>query len=109
MGKILFLEDLDEYLYHIDRMMMQLKRARKLEHLRGLVVGGMTDMKDNAVPFGKTAEEIIREAVEEYDYPVMFNFPAGHIRDNHPLLFGTEHNFSVGERLILEPFEPLKL
>lgn len=109
MGKILFLEDLDEYLYHIDRMMMQLKRAKKLEHLRGLVIGGMSDMKDNAVPFGKTAEEIIRDAVEEYDYPVMFNFPAGHIRDNHPLLFGTEHNLVVGDTLLLEPFEPLKL
>jgi len=102
-GKILFLEDLDEYLYHIDRMMMQLKRAGKLSGLAGLVVGGMSDMKDNAVPFGKSAEEIIREAVEEYDYPVMFNFPAGHIHDNHPLLFGVDHKLTVGSDIKLVP------
>jgi len=106
-GKILFLEDLDEYLYHIDRMMMQLKRAGKLAGLRGLVVGGMSDMRDNTIPFGKTAEEIIREAVEEYDYPVMFNFPAGHIRDNHPLLFGVEHSMMVGSSCYLESLQSL--
>ncbi|MBP9151571.1 MAG: LD-carboxypeptidase [Flavobacteriales bacterium] len=87
-GKILFLEDLDEYLYHIDRMMMNLKRNGKLSKLRGLIIGGMSDMNDNAIPFGKSAEEIIREAVEEYDYPVCFNFPAGHIDDNRALIFG---------------------
>lgn len=95
-GKMLFLEDLDEYLYHIDRMMMQLKRAGKLAQLSGLIIGGMSDMKDNAVPFGKSAEEIIREAVEEYDYPVLFGFPAGHIRNNHPLCLGLEHELTVG-------------
>ncbi|MCF8461618.1 MAG: LD-carboxypeptidase [Flavobacteriales bacterium] len=87
-GKILFLEDLDEYLYHIDRMMMNLKRNGKLAKLKGLIIGGMCDMKDNAVPFGKSAEEIIREVVEEYDYPVCFNFPAGHIDDNRALILG---------------------
>ena len=87
-GKILFLEDLDEYLYHIDRMMMNMKRNGKLENLAGLVVGGMSDMNDNAIPFGKTAVEIIREAVEEYDYPICFNFPAGHIDDNRALFLG---------------------
>ena len=87
-GKILFLEDLDEYIYHIDRMMMNLKRSGKLANLKGLIVGGMSDMRDNAIPFGKTAEEIIREAVEEYDYPVCFNFPAGHIDDNRALILG---------------------
>lgn len=81
-GKILFLEDLDEYLYHIDRMMMGLKRANKLSNLAALVVGGMTDMRDNTVPFGKTAEEIIYQTVQEYNYPVYFNFPAGHIDNN---------------------------
>ena len=87
-GKILFLEDLDEYLYHIDRMMMGLKRAGKLDNLAGLLVGGMTKMNDNDIPFGKSAEEIIREAVEEYDYPVYFGFPAGHINNNMPLIIG---------------------
>ncbi|MBL4585912.1 MAG: LD-carboxypeptidase [Flavobacteriales bacterium] len=87
-GKILFIEDLDEYLYHVDRMMMNLKRNGKLSNLAGLLIGGMSDMNDNAIPFGKTAEEIIREAVEEYDYPVAFNFPAGHSDDNRALIFG---------------------
>jgi muramoyltetrapeptide carboxypeptidase len=87
-GKILFLEDLDEYLYHIDRMMYALKRAGKLYKLAGLVVGGMNDMKDNKVRFNKTAEEIISEAVAEYNYPVLYGFPAGHIRNNYPLIFG---------------------
>lgn len=87
-GKILFLEDLDEYLYHIDRMMMNLKRNGKLDNLKGLIVGGMSDMNDNAIPFGKTAVETIRRVVEEYDYPVCFNFPAGHIDDNRALILG---------------------
>lgn len=87
-GKILFVEDLDEYLYHIDRMMMNLKRNGKLANLKGLIVGGMSDMNDNAIPFGKSAVEIIREAVAEYNYPVCFNFPAGHIEDNRALIFG---------------------
>ena len=77
-GKILFIEDLDEYLYHIDRMMMNLKRCGHLAHLAGLVVGQMSDMHDNSIPFGRTAEEIVRDAVAEYGYPVCFNFPAGH-------------------------------
>jgi len=89
-GKILFLEDLDEYLYHIDRMMMALKRAGLLENLAGLLVGGMTDMHDNTIPFGKTAEEIIRESVEEYNFPVAFDFPAGHQPDNRTLIMGAE-------------------
>ncbi len=92
---ILFIEDLDEQLYHIDRMLMQLKFAGKLKNLKGLIVGGMTDMKDNAVPFGKTAEQIIFDAVKEYNYPVCFNFPAGHIDTNLALCFGTNTNFTV--------------
>lgn len=78
-GKILFIEDLDEYLYHIDRMMQNLKRTGKLKGLKGLIVGGMTDMHDNTIPFGKRAEEIVIDAVKEYDYPVCFNAPFGHI------------------------------
>jgi muramoyltetrapeptide carboxypeptidase len=94
-GKILFVEDLDEYLYHIDRMMYALKRAGKLYKLAGLVVGGMDDMKDNKVRFNKTAEEIISEAVSEYSFPVLYGFPAGHIRNNMPLIFGRKVTLKV--------------
>ena len=87
-GKILFLEDIDEYRYHIDRMMMNLKRSGKLNALAGLIVGGMTDMKDNAIPFGKEAAEIIAEHVAEFSYPVCFDFPAGHIPDNNAIVLG---------------------
>lgn len=94
-NKILFIEDLDEQLYHVDRMMLQLKRSGKLKHLKGLIVGGMSDMKDNAIPFGKTAEEIVLDAVKEYDYPVCFNFPAGHIEKNMALYLGKKAKLDV--------------
>lgn len=87
-GKILFLEDLDEYLYHIDRMMVNLKRNGLLDNLSGLLIGGMTDMNDNTVPFGKTSEEIILEYVESQPYPVYFGFRAGHMSPNLTLPFG---------------------
>ncbi len=93
--KILFLEDLDEYLYHIDRMMMNLKRSGKLQNLAGLIVGGFTDMHDNKIPFGKNAYEIILEHVGEYAYPVCFNFPAGHIEDNRALVIGKTYTMQV--------------
>ena len=97
-GKILFIEDLDEYLYHIDRMMQNLKRNGILQHLAGLVIGGMSNMNDNTIPFGKTAEEIIAETVAEYDYPIAFNFPAGHIEDNQALIFGKNIKLKVTDR-----------
>ena len=93
-GKILFLEDLDEYLYHVDRMMVGLKRAGKLSNLAGFVVGSMSSMNDNIIPFGKTAEEIILDTVSEFDFPVYFGFPAGHIDDNRALVMG--RNVKVG-------------
>ena len=96
-GKILFMEDLDEYLYHIDRMLLNLKRAGKLRHLAGLLLGGMTDMKDNTIPFGKTVEEIIIDAVKEYDFPVCFNFPAGHVDRNLALVLGKRMKLVVDE------------
>lgn len=101
-GKILFLEDLDEYLYHIDRMMLSLKRSGKLGHLAGLIVGSMTRMKDNEVPFGKTAEEIIAEVAGEYDYPVCFGFPAGHLPDNRAIILGREALLEVGEKIVFK-------
>ncbi len=96
-GKILFIEDLEEYLYHIDRMMMQLKRGGKLQHLAGLIVGGMNNMNDNEVPFGASAYQIIADAVSEYNYPVCFDFPSGHIDNNNALIIGREVIFSVDE------------
>lgn len=93
--KILFIEDLDEQLYHVDRMMIQLKRSGKLSRLKGLIVGGLSDMKDNAVPFGQNAEEIVMDTVREYDYPVCFHFPAGHIERNMALYFGKEARLSI--------------
>jgi len=100
-GKILFLEDLDEYLYHVDRMMMNMQRAGILEGLAGLIVGGMSDMNDNDIPFGKTAVEIISDAVKQYDYPVCFNFPAGHIDDNRALIMGGDVDLEVEEKCSL--------
>src|SRR5690606_3628936 len=94
-GKILFIEDLDEMLYHVDRMMMNLKRSGFLKNLKGLIIGGMTEMKDNKVYFGKTAEEIIVDLVKEYEYPVILNFPAGHIADNRALILGREVEINV--------------
>ena len=96
-GKILFIEDVDEYLYHIDRIMMCLKRAGKLTNLLALVVGGMSNMHDNTISYGKKAEEIIYEHVAEYDYPVCFNFPAGHIAENRTLILGGETHIEVSE------------
>ena len=96
-GKILFIEEVDEYIYHIDRMMHALKRAGKLENLKGLIVGGLTQIKDNSHPFGMTAEQVIAEAVAEYNYPLCFGFPAGHFDDNRPLFFGLESRIEVTE------------
>ena len=94
-GKILFIEEVDEYIYHIDRMMHCLKRAGKLDRLKGLIVGGLTQIKDNTHPFGMTAEQVIAEAVSEYDYPVCFGFPAGHFDDNRALFFGNKSKIEI--------------
>jgi muramoyltetrapeptide carboxypeptidase len=95
--KILFLEDVGEYLYSLDRMMWNLKRSGKLTNLKGLIVGSFTEMKDNDIPFGQSAEQIIMSHVSEYDFPVCFNFPAGHISDNRALIFGRKVSMNVKE------------
>ena len=87
-GKILFIEDLDEYLYHIDRMMINMKRNGKFKNLKGMIIGGISDMNDNDIPFGKTAKEIILEHVKEYNFPVCFGFPSGHLDDNRSIRLG---------------------
>ena len=96
-GKILFIEEVDEYIYHIDRMMTALRRAGVLKGLKGLVVGGLTEIHDNPEPFGKTVEEVILEAVLDYDYPVCFNFPAGHFADNRALVLGRRASCIVAQ------------
>lgn len=96
-GKILFIEDIEEYLYKMDRMLLTLKRAGKLDNLKGLVVGYLTNMLDTDRPFGQTIEEIILDKVREYGYPVCFNFPCGHEDINYSLTMGAVHKFSVTE------------
>ena len=94
-GKILFIEDVDEYIYHIDRMMHGLKRAGKLDRLKGLVVGGLTKIHDNEEPFGMSVEEVIAEAVSGHDYPVCFGFPAGHFDNNCAMVLGQKSSFVI--------------
>jgi len=95
-GKILLIEDLDEYLYHIDRMMQNLSRCGMLDNLAGLIVGGLTDMHDNTIPFGRTAEQIVSEAVADRDYPVAFRAPFGHLGpDNLAIRLGVPMHLSV--------------
>jgi len=100
-GKILFLEDIGEYLYAIDRMMMTLKRAGKLDKLAGLVVGQFVNLQDNEIPFGKTVYEIIAEHVAEYNYPVMFDIPCGHSEVNKTLIFNGNYTLDVSEKLAI--------
>jgi len=94
-NKILFIEDVGEYYYSVDRMLHTLKRAGKLDKLAGLIVGGFTDMKDNDIPFGQTIQQIVMNLVKEYNYPVGFNFPAGHVPDNNALILGKMLQLSV--------------
>ncbi len=93
--KILFLEDLDEYLYHIDRMMINLQRNGCLESIKGIIVGSMTKMKDNDIPWGKDALQIIEDVTKKYDIPIMYNFPAGHIQDNRALIMGNKITMQI--------------
>ena len=99
-GKILFLEDIGEYLYNIDRMFYQLKRSGKLKGLAGLILGKFSDMKDTEIPFGKTVDEIIRDIVREYDYPVCYGFPVSHEKENLALKPGLVYTLSVTNKKI---------
>lgn len=98
---ILFLEDLDEYLYHVDRMMFNLKRNQYFEKVSAVIVGTMSDMNDNAIPFGSSAEEIIRDILAPYEFPICFGFPAGHQADNRCLIFGRRAELKVGNEISL--------
>ncbi len=97
--KILFIEDIGEHHYHIDRMILQLKRAGKLKHLAGLIVGTFSHMKDKPKDFSMSTYEIITEAVSEYNYPVCFDFPAGHTDNNYALMLGAEITMDINETI----------
>jgi muramoyltetrapeptide carboxypeptidase len=94
-GKILFLEDIGEHYYNIDRMLLNLKRAGKLDKITGLIAGGFTELQDTERPFGQNIEDIILDKVKEYDYPVCFNFPCGHQEVNYTLRLGLPHKLTV--------------
>jgi muramoyltetrapeptide carboxypeptidase len=96
--KILFIEDIGEHLYNIDRLLLNLKRAGKLNKLKALIVGSFTDTEDTERPFGQTVEEIIWDKIKEYDYPVAFNLPCGHQEINYTLKLGMHHTITVGDR-----------
>jgi muramoyltetrapeptide carboxypeptidase len=101
--KILFLEDIGEHLYKVDRMLLTLKRAGKFDHLKGLILGGFTDMEDTERPFGQTIEELIWDKVKEYNFPVCFHFPTGHQDINYTLTLGAMHKLAITENgVILE-------
>ena len=102
-NKILFIEDVGEYYYHIDRMMQALKRSGKLKNLKALLVGGMTKMNENDAPFAfnKTCEEIISDTLSEYNYPLFFNFPSGHQNENLTIKLGCEAQVIVQGNNIL--------
>ena len=97
-GKILFIEDIGEHYYHVDRLLLNLKRAGKLKPLKGLIVGSFTEMEDTDRPFGQTLEQIIMDKVAEYDYPVCFGFPCGHQEENYTLTLGMQHRLIVTEQ-----------
>jgi muramoyltetrapeptide carboxypeptidase len=99
-NKILFIEDIGEQLYAIDRMLVQCKRAGKLNDLAGLIVGGFSDLKNTERPFGKTLEEMVLDAVGEYNYPVCFGFPISHDPANLAVKLGLTYTLSVGKTVV---------
>jgi muramoyltetrapeptide carboxypeptidase len=95
-NRILFIEDIGEYLYNIDRMFYQLKRNGKFDKLAGLIIGGFTDSKDTERPFGKVTDEIIQDVIREFDFPVAFGFPVSHERENYALKIGVSYTLDIG-------------
>ena len=102
-GKILFLEDVGEYLYNIDRMLVQLKRSGRLKSLAGLIFGGFSECRDTERPFGMPLDDILRRIVDEYDYPVAFGFPVSHSKENYALKIGVQYNLRITDtKIVLE-------
>ncbi|MEO7766254.1 MAG: LD-carboxypeptidase [Ferruginibacter sp.] len=99
-NKILFIEDIGELIYGIDRMFYQLKRSGKLDSLAGLIVGRFTEVKDTERPFGKNIEEVISEVVKEYDYPICFNFPVSHEKENYALKVGATYELKTAKKTV---------
>jgi muramoyltetrapeptide carboxypeptidase len=108
-GKILFIEDLAESIYAIDRMMWSFKKANKLNHIVGLIVGGFTNINDTKPPFGKSVEEIILEHTKNLNIPVCFSFPAGHIKDNRTIILGHEATLNINKKEVIFEQSPLGL
>lgn len=98
--KILFLEDVGEHEYSIDRMMRLLKRAGKLANLKGLIIGAFNEIDEEKIPFGQTPEELIWDLVKTYDYPVCFNFPTGHIDDNRAMVLGKKVSLTIDKNKV---------
>lgn len=103
--KILFIEDLDEYLYHIDRMMYNMKRNNYFKNVKGIIVGSMRDMHDNEIPFGQNEVQIISEIAKDLNIPIAFEFCAGHQKDNRALVLGSQVTFEVNATEIKLTFE----
>lgn len=99
--KILFIEDIGEYIYNTDRMLYQLKRSGKFDKLAGLIIGGFTEAKDTTIPFGKDVYEVIYEVVKEYQYPICFQFPVGHQRENYAMKVGADYELHVGKKKVI--------
>lgn len=99
-GRILFIEDVGEYIYNVDRMFFQLRRSGKLDRLAGLIIGGFTEMKDTERPFGQTVYELVRDLVADFDYPVCYGFPVSHDTENYALKTGVEYRLKVGRNKV---------
>ena len=94
-GKILFIEEIGEYKYHIDRMLQSLKRAGYFDNCAGLIVGDMSKIRKNTTPWGSSIEQLIVDALADYSFPIAFNMPAGHENDNRALILGRTIDLEV--------------